>query len=89
MATEVRAPFPFFTDLDGNPLDDGYIYIGVQNLNPLGSPKQAYWDYALTVPAYDVRTSVGFPVYNGSPARLYVDGSFSIQVKTQSRDSDQ
>lgn len=81
MSTEVRAPFQFFTDTDGNALESGYIYIGVENLNPLASPLQAYWDSALTIPAYNVRTVSGYPAYGGSPGRLYVSGNYSILVK--------
>lgn len=82
-STEIRAPFAFFTDTEGNPLENGYIYIGEENLNPLANPKAAYWDYALTIPAYNVRTSAGLPMYSGSPGRLYVDGAHSMIVKNK------
>lgn len=83
MSTEVRAPFQFFTDTDGNALESGYIYIGVENFNPLASPLQAYWDSALTIPAYNIRTVSGYPAYGGSPGRLYVSGNYSILVKNR------
>lgn len=80
-STEIRAPFAFFTDTEGNPLEGGYVHIGEENLNPLANPKAAYWDNALTIPAYNVRTSAGLPMYSGSPGRLYVDGAHSMIVK--------
>jgi hypothetical protein len=83
MSTEVRAPFQFFTDTDGNALESGYIYIGVEHLNPLASPLQSYWDSALTIQAYNVRTVSGYPAYGGSPGRLYVSGNYSILVKNR------
>jgi hypothetical protein len=32
--TQVTGPYPIFTDLDGTPLDDGYLYIGAINDDP-------------------------------------------------------
>lgn len=79
MPVALRTPYPTLTDSDGAPLDRGYVYIGQANLNPLANPKQAYWDEALTVPAVSpLRTSGGYLVYNGTPARLYVDGDYSM-----------
>jgi hypothetical protein len=70
-----------FTDINGKPLDNGYIFIGDYGLSPISNPKQAYWDKDLIIPATNIRTSGGYPVYNGSPGRLYTDGSYSILVQ--------
>lgn len=80
----VSAPFPIFTDTDGDPLDLGYVYIGQPNLDAQTSPKSAYWDAALTIlAAQPIRTRGGYPVNNGTPARIYVDGDYSIKVNNR------
>lgn len=84
-ALSLESPFPIFTDIDGNPLEDGYIYIGTANLDPVTNPIQAYWDAALAIPAVQpIRTSGGYPVRTGSPARIYVAVTdYSITVKNK------
>jgi hypothetical protein len=49
--TQVTGPYPIFTDLDGSPLDDGYLYIGAINDDPEQNPIQVFWDANLTIPA--------------------------------------
>jgi hypothetical protein len=81
-ALSVQPPFPIITGLDGQPLEDGYIWIGVANLQPIGNPIAVYWDAALTIPApLPIRTQGGYPVNSGTPARLYVGSDYSIQVQ--------
>lgn len=81
MAVAISAPYPNFFTPDGRPLEGGYVYIGLAGLNPIANPQAAYWDDALTIPApAEVRTTGGFIVYNGSPARLYTPGDYSILV---------
>lgn len=80
----IQPPYPLITDIDGQPLEDGYIWIGVANLPPIGNPVSVYWDAALTQPAaLPVRTRGGYPVNNGTPARLYVNSDYSIQVQNK------
>lgn len=81
MAKVVTNGYPVFTDADGQPLEEGYIYIGIEGQNPLSSPQQAYWDEDLTVPATGIRTSGGYPQYQGSPGRLYTANAFSLLVQ--------
>ena len=81
-AIAVNPPFPLFTDADGQPLDDAYIYIGTANQNPVSNPITVYWDVALTITAAQpIRTSGGYPVYNGSPARFYTNSDYSILLR--------
>lgn len=84
-ALALESPFPIFTDVDGNPLNDGYIYVGTAGLNPETNPVQVYWDIALTVPAAQpVRTIGGYPSRSGSPARMYVNGTdYSMTVRNK------
>jgi hypothetical protein len=79
---EIEPPYPAFADRDGQPLEDGYINIGVANLNPITNPIVVYWDSLQTIPAAQpIRTLAGYPVYLGTPARFYVGTDYSIQVK--------
>jgi hypothetical protein len=83
-ALSIQPTFPIFTDIDGQPLEAGYIFIGVANLAPIGNPINVYWDAALTLPAVQpIRTIGGYPVNNGTPARLYVNSDYSIQVQNR------
>lgn len=80
-ALSVQPPFPILTDIDGQPLEDGYIWIGVANLAPITNPITVYWDAALTIPASQpIRTRGGFAVNSGTPSKLYVQDNYSIQV---------
>lgn len=81
MANLIQNPYPQFTDQNGAPLEDGYVFIGVAGFSPLTQPQQAYWDSGLTIPANNIRTRGGYPALNGTPGRLYVDGNYSILVK--------
>jgi hypothetical protein len=83
-ALSVEPPFPAFADASGQPLDDGYIWIGIVNLNPITNPIVAYWNSALTITAVQpIRTSGGYPVYQGTPARIYTASDYSIQVQNK------
>jgi hypothetical protein len=82
--TQVAPPYPIFTDVDGTPLNDGYIYLGFVNTNPELQPIPAYWDSALTIPAAQpIRTVNGYPSRQGSPAQLYTNGTFSITIRNK------
>jgi hypothetical protein len=83
-ALSVQPTFPIFTDIDGQPLESGYIWIGTTNLNPITNPITVYWDAALTLAAVQpIRTIGGYPVNSGTPARLYVNSDYSIQVQNR------
>lgn len=80
-ALSIQPTYPIFTDIDGQPLEDGYVWIGVANLQPIGNPITVYWDAALTIPAVQpIRTLAGYPSNSGTPARLYVNSDYSIRV---------
>jgi hypothetical protein len=81
-ALSVEPPYPAFADADGQPLENGYIFIGAVNLNPIVNPIAAFFDAALTIPAVQpIRTSGGYPLYQGTPTRFYVGSDYSIQVQ--------
>lgn len=81
-AISIQVPYPVFYDRDGQPLDNGNIYIGVANLDPVANPLQVYYDEALTILASQpLVTSNGYVYRNGTPTQLYVDANdFSITV---------
>lgn len=80
----VQPPFPVFTDIDGQPLEDGFIYIGTANQPPFSNPITVYTNAALTSTiAQPIRTLAGYPAVSGSPGRLYVNSDYSIQVQNK------
>ena len=80
-ALSIQPVYPIFTDIDGQPLEAGYVWIGTANLDPQVNPISVYWDAALTQPASQpIRTLAGYPSNNGTPARLYVNSDYSIRV---------
>jgi hypothetical protein len=80
-ALSIQPTFPTFADVNGQPLDNGYIWLGTANLDPQTNPITVYWDAALTMPASQpIRTLAGYPSNNGAPARVYVDSDYSIRV---------
>lgn len=80
--TSIKAPFEMFTDTDGDPLDAGFIYVGIENLEPITNPAPIYWDAALTIPAAQpLRTLSGFISRGGTPAVVYSSSiAYSILV---------
>ena len=83
MSFEVTNPFPVFTDLKGEPLENGNLFIGTVSLNPETNPISVFFDEALTIPAAQpIRTIGGYPSRDGTPSNLFVtDETFSITVR--------
>lgn len=78
----VEQPFKTYTGLDGKPLDNGFIYFGQPNQNPLTAPVTVYWDAAGTIPAAQpLRTINGYIMRGGTPANVFFDGAYSELVK--------
>lgn len=84
MANPVTPPYPFFTGTDGEPLENGMIFIGRASLDPLSFPITVYWDEALTIPAEQpIRTLNGYPSRDGSASSIWTGASaYSIRVTT-------
>ena len=82
-ALSIQVPFPVFQGRDGQPLENGYVWIGEPNLNPQTNPVVAYYDSALTIPAAQpLRTLNGYISRAGTPAQIYVDAAnYSILVQ--------
>lgn len=86
MSNEVTSPFTVFFDRSGQPLDNGYVYIGTAGINPEVSPIAVYWDEALTIPAAQpIRTLAGYPSQSGSPGSIFIgQAAYSIVVRDRS-----
>lgn len=84
---KIQSPFPLFVDVDGDPLESGYIYVGQDGLNPEVSPITVYSDKELTIPvAQPIRTIGGLPALNGAPIQLFAsEVNYSLLVRNKNR----
>lgn len=83
---QINQPYAQFTELDGSPLENGYVYIGTAGQNPETNEISVYWDEAGTIlAAQPLRTAGGYIARNGSPARCYISES-DYSMTTRSRD---
>lgn len=83
MSNKVTTPYPLFSDIDGNPLNAGFLFIGEANKDPQLFPISVYWDKEKTMLAEQpIRTRNGYISRNGIPSIIYVDAnSYSVVVK--------
>ena len=84
-AQNISPVFESFKDIDGQPLENGYIYIGTAGLEASTNQITVYWDSALTDPASQpIRTIAGYPVNNGAKSSIYVSvDDYSITVNNK------
>lgn len=86
---EINTPIHLFNDLNGEPLENGYIYIGQENLNPETNPITTYWDKELTqLAAQPIRTISGYPSRYGTPSKIFINSqiaNYSITVKNKNQ----
>ena len=81
-AITVNPGYAVFFDGAGDPLDAGYVYIGLENQDAITATREVYWDPGFTIMASQpLRTSGGYIVNNGTPANVYVGSGYSIIVK--------
>jgi hypothetical protein len=83
MSQTILNPFPPYVDAQGNPLQDGKLYIGNSGQIAEASPLTVYWDRALTQPAAQpLFISGGQIMYIGTPANVFYSGSdYSMTLK--------
>lgn len=85
-ALSIASPYAQFFDIDGLPLDAGYVYIGESDKNPETNPIAVYWDEAGTQPvAQPIRTLNGYLSRNGTPAKIFSNSGYSITVRNKRR----
>ena len=80
---QINNPFEQYFDVDGSPLNNGSIYIGIAGQNPETNPLQVYFDDSLSIPAAQpLKTSNGYLMRAGTATRIYTDQeNYSITVK--------
>ena len=79
--TAISTAYPIFNDIDGQPLQAGYIWIGLPNLDPVTNQKQVYWDQAFTqLATQPIRTRGGYPLNGVAIGQLYTTPDYSIRV---------
>lgn len=84
MAFEIKNPFPLFADIDGSPLEDGFLYIGTVGLDPITNQVDVYWDKDLTDPATQpISVKSGSPVKDGIPRRIYTASEYSFVAQNK------
>ena len=85
MTVQIMQPLPTFNDINGRPLDDGFIFIGQDGLDPVANQIPVFWDFALTQPATQpIRTISGYPSNNGVRAEIFTgSNAFSILVRNK------
>jgi hypothetical protein len=80
----VTAPYATFVDINGQPLEDGYVWIGVLGLEPQANPLAAYWDSALTqAVTQPVRTRGGYPLNGSAIGKLHTAARCSVKVQNK------
>lgn len=86
MTTQIIYQKNFFADLNGKPLENGSLYIGVANQDPETNPITVYWDSALTqVATQPLSISAGAVMHNGARAAIYcAAGSYSFRARNRS-----
>lgn len=83
--TMFLAPYTAIADIDGSPLDAGFLFFGEYEKDPELFPVEVFWDADFTVPAAQpIRTRNGYPVRNGSPTKVYLKtAQHSIVIKNR------
>jgi hypothetical protein len=84
MSIKVTPFFPVFTDIDGQPLENGKIYVGLPNVDTVANPVTVFWDEALTVPATQpIATIGGYPSNAGVASPFYASQPYSLVVQNK------
>lgn len=82
----ITNPFEVFTDLEGEPLENGYIYVGEENLNPITNPINVYFDEDGLYPApQPIRTIAGYASRSGTPSNIFANERCSLMVKDKNQ----
>lgn len=86
MSSVVTPPHLLFTDIDGSPLNEGFIFIGEDQKDPVSFPINVYWDEALTdVATQPISTKNGYIVKEGVKSPIFTESNkFSVCVKNRS-----
>jgi len=79
-------PFDYFSDTNGDPLDQGYIYVGAANQDPVANPIVVYYDAAMTIPApQPLRTVAGYISNPIAPQTFFTNQNYSVSVRDKNQ----
>lgn len=79
-------PFDYFSDTNGDPLDQGYIYVGKPNQDPMVNPIAIYYDAAMTIPApQPLRTVAGYISNPIAPQTFFTNQNYSVSVRDKNQ----
>lgn len=83
MTVRLGNPFPMFFDAEGDPLHNGFIYMGEPGQDPETHPLDTFFDTDLTIAAAQpLRTRGGYIADGANPAFVYAAGEdYSIRVR--------
>lgn len=83
MTVRLDNPFPLFLDAEGDPLHNGFVYMGEPGQDPETHPLPTFWDEGLTIAAEQpFRTRGGYIVDGANPAFVFAAGDdYSIRVR--------
>ena len=77
-------PVGQFNDINGKPLEDGRVWFGQPNLDPIANPITVYWDAAGTQPVTQpVQTIGGYPINGTTRANVFVNSDYSVLVRNR------
>ena len=85
MSNTVTQPHPIFADIDGSPLNEGFIFIGESEKDPISFPVNVYWDSDLTELAEQpLRTKNGYIVNGDNQARIFTNvNNCSVSIRNK------
>lgn len=79
-------PFDYFSDTNGDPLDQGYIYVGAANQDPETNPISIYYDAEMTIPApQPLRTVAGYISNPIAPQTFFTNENYSVSVRDKNQ----
>ncbi|HFD2140495.1 TPA: hypothetical protein ACF2EA_000207, partial [Acinetobacter baumannii] len=83
MSNKVTTPYPLFSDIDGSPLEAGFLFLGENGQDAELNPITVYWNEEKTeVATQPLRTRNGFIVKDNQPAKIFIDVDVcSISIK--------
>ncbi|MEA1231107.1 hypothetical protein ODQ17_17165 [Acinetobacter sp. IRS14] len=83
MSNKVTTPYPLFSDIDGSPLNAGFLFLGVNGQDPEQNPINVYWNEEKTeLATQPLRTRNGLIVRDDVPAKIFIEEvSCSISIK--------
>ncbi|WP_457970647.1 hypothetical protein [Acinetobacter calcoaceticus] len=86
MSNKVTTPYPLFSDIDGSPLNAGFLFLGVNGQDAEQNPINVYWNEEKTeLAAQPLRTRNGLIVRDDVPVKIFIEEeSCSITIKNRS-----